>query len=71
MTTPMVNKPISNWQSKMVVQLKAIQRKTDWLQKNYETLDAGHGIMSVTPEGNFDAIIFFDKVYKPRYVNKF
>ena len=32
MTIQRVNKPISNWQSKMVVQLKAIQRKTDSIQ---------------------------------------
>jgi erythromycin esterase len=40
-----------------------------WLFETFKTLNTSHGVMSIIPATDFDAIIFFDKVNKPKYIN--
>lgn len=43
---------------------------SSWLKQRFESLDTGHGSMNLIPENNYDAIIFFNNVNKPKYINK-
>ncbi len=41
---------------------------SNWLKYRYESLNASHGIMTLVPENNYDALIFFNEVNKPKYL---
>lgn len=43
---------------------------SNWLQYSYESLNVSHGTMTLIPENNYDALIFFNEVNKPKYLNK-
>ena len=43
---------------------------SNWQKYRYKSLNASHGTMTLIPENNYDALIFFNEVNKPKYLNK-
>jgi len=46
-----------------------LQPSCEWLISNFQSLNVGHGEMNLIPAKAYDAIIFFDKVNKSKYLN--